>query len=463
MAINLPRGEGAFNRVRWFGLPNNRFRSFVALFLFAFYVYPKSAVSRLPMIVHRPLLFLLFFACNCVYAQGRLTMFTECECNQTLLKQELNYVNHSIDPVGAQINLFIVTTYLSNGGRVYDLSFKGQEELDGNELNFKVSTTAIMTGRERDELLTHRIELGLLGFLAGTPYADLATVELDAADLDAPEAAADSTAGEAASPDNWNNWIFDINARFNTEVESQRSLTDLHLRFDADQTTPEWRTRFRVGAFYRTQNVVQSDGTELTSFREDLWSNASVVRSISDHFSVGLFASGSSSTFRNIDLSTWLAPAIEYNFFSYDEVPFKEFTIAYRMGWRRNDYTEETIFLETRENLIRQAINADLRIRQRWGNIFAGISGGHFLNDFAKNRVSLSGRANVRLFKGLSFSVGGSYEIINDQISLPRGEASVEDVLLGQSQLATNFETDLSFGLNYTFGSLFNNVINTRL
>lgn len=56
-----------------------------------------------------------------------------------------------------------------------------------------------------------------------------------------------------------------------------------------------------------------------------------------------------------------------------------------------------------------------------------------------------------------------SDQIINDQISLPRGEASIEDILLGQSQLATNFETDLSFGLSYTFGSLYNNVINTRL
>ena len=88
---------------------------------------------------------------------------------------------------------------------------------------------------------------------------------------------------------------------------------------------------------------------------------------------------------------------------------------------------------------------------------------GNFLNDFSKNRISLRARANVRVIKGLSINASGSYEIINDQISLPRGEASIEDVLLGQSQLATNFEADLSFGVSYTFGSLFNNVINTRL
>lgn len=191
--------------------------------------------------------------------------------------------------------------------------------------------------------------------------------------------------------------------------------------------------------------------------------NASIVRSISDHWSIGFFNSLTSSTFRNIDYGIWVAPAIEYNIYNYDQVPFKEFTIAYRLGFSQNNYAEETVFFKTEENFLRHVLDMDLRIRQRWGQVFAGISAGNILSDFSKNRLSLQGRANVRLIKGLSFTMGGSYQIINDQISLPRGEASVEDVLLGQSQLATNFEADLSFGLSYTFGSLYNNVINTRL
>jgi hypothetical protein len=394
----------------------------------------------------------LFF----VSAQARLNLFTDCECNKTLLKQELQYVNHTIDPANAHVNLFIVTNYLSNGGRVYDLSFKGQEELSANQLRFKVATTAVMTSLERDELLTRRIKLGLAGFLAGTPYADL--VEVAVADV--PEEAA---VEEVETEDNWNNWIFDINASFRTEKESQRGKTDLRLGFEADRTTPELRIRFRPNFFYRTQTITQADGSELTSVRRDMWVNASIIKSIGSHWSVGLFNSMSSTTFRNIDYGLWLAPAIEYNLFNYDEVPFKEFTIAYRLGWTRNQYTEETVFFKTEESLARQVLNCDLRIRQRWGQVFAGMSAGNYLNDFAKNRFALNGRANIRLIKGLSFSVGGSYQIINDQISLPRGEASVEDILLGQSQLATNFETDVNFGLSYTFGSLFNNVINTRL
>jgi len=411
---------------------------------------------RLPFFAQYLVLICLFTATG-LSAQSRLNLFIDCQCNKTMLKQEINYVNHAIDPASAQVNLFIVTSFLSNGGKVFNLNFKGQHELEGNQLSFKLPVTAIMTGREVDEALTKRIKLGLAGFLAGTPYAALADVLVE---TPSEEAIAEE---EAAQEDNWNNWIFEVNARFNTAKESRRGRTDLRMGFEADRTTPELRIRFAPNYFYRKQTVTQTDGSALTSFRQDMWMNASIVKSIGDHWSVGFFNRMSSSTFRNIDYGVWVAPAIEYNFFNYNEVPFKEFTVAYRLGWTHNDYSEETIFLKMEESLLRQVLDADLRLRQRWGQLFAGISAGNYLNDFSKNRVSLSGRANIRLIKGLSFNVGGSYEIINDQISLPRGEASVEDILLGQSQLATNFEADLSFGLSYTFGSLYNNVINTRL
>ncbi|THH36495.1 hypothetical protein [Neolewinella litorea] len=391
------------------------------------------------------------------YGQKRLNLFTECDCNKTLLKQELNYVNHTIDPVSAQVNLFIVTNYLSNGGRVYDLQFKGQQELAGNSLNFKVSTTAVMTGLERDEYLNKRIELGLAGFLAGTDYADL--VDLTA---EVPEVNEQTADDDDEVVDNWNNWIFETRASFSADVESQRSRNDLRLGFEADRTTPDWRLRFSPNFYYRIEKI-NKDGGQLTSIRRDQWYEAKAIKSIGNHWSVGLFNSMNSSTYQNIDLGIRLSPAIEYNIFDYNQVPFKEFTIAYRLGWVRNVYTEETIFLKEEESLARQSLDVNLRLRQRWGSVFAGISAGNYMNDFKKNRLSLDARADVRLIKGLSFNVGGSYNIINDQISLAKGEASIEDILLGQAQLATNYSADIRFGFSYTFGSLYNNVINTRL
>ena len=410
---------------------------------------------------------LLFLVATAGYGQTRLNLFTDCDCNKTLLKQELDYVNHTIDPVTAQVNLFIVTNYLSNGGRVYDLQFKGQQELAENSLSFKVSTTAVMTDLERDEYLNKRIELGLAGFLAGTSYADLVDLTAQAPPepevTDEEEEADGGGGGGGGSGDGWNNWIFETSASFSGSKESQRSRTQVRLGFEADRTTPDWRIRFSPNFFYRVEKINQSQGEPIISVRRDQWFDGKVVKSISNHWSVGILGSANSSTYRNINLGIFVAPAVEYNIFDYNQVPFKEFTVAYRLGWVRNTYTDTTVFLVDQESLVRQSLDIDLRLRQRWGQVFAGISAANYLDDFKKNRLSLNARADVRVIKGLSFNVGGSYEIINDQISLPAREISEQDRLLGIIQLATSYNAEVSVGFSYTFGSLFNNVINTRL
>ena len=394
------------------------------------------------------------------YGQQRLNLFTDCECNKTLLKQELDYVNHTIDPVSAQVNLFIVTNYLSNGGRVYDLQFKGQQELAENSLSFKVSTTAVMTSLERDEYLNKRIELGLAGFLAGTEYAELVDLTAQAP----PEPAGEvEEVEEDQEGDGWDSWIFEAFTRFSFEQESQRSETKIRAGFEADRTTPDWRLRFSPNLFYQFREVARADGEVAVFLRRDQWFNGKVVKSLNNHWSVGILANANASTFTNIDLGLFIAPAIEYNIFDYNEVPFKEFTIAYRVGPAYNNYIDTTVLLETEEFLVRQSLDVDLRLRQRWGRVDIGVSGANYLGDFSQNRFSIEVNTSVRVIKGLSLSFGGSYEIINDQINLPLQEVSEQDRLLGATQLATSYSADISFGFSYTFGSLFNNVINTRL
>ena len=52
---------------------------------------------------------------------------------------------------------------------------------------------------------------------------------------------------------------------------------------------------------------------------------------------------------------------------------------------------------------------------------------------------------------------------MKDQIYLPREDISDEDILLERRQLGTDFEYSLDFGLSFTFGSRFNNVVNPRM
>ena len=64
--------------------------------------------------------------------------------------------------------------------------------------------------------------------------------------------------------------------------------------------------------------------------------------------------------------------------------------------------------------------------------------------------------------KGLSLDVRGNYSKINNQISLPRGDASLEDILLRRREIQPQYSYNFSIGLSYRFGSIYNNAINPR-
>ena len=72
------------------------------------------------------------------------------------------------------------------------------------------------------------------------------------------------------------------------------------------------------------------------------------------------------------------------------------------------------------------------------------------------------GNINIRVRRGLSLTLSGSGSRIHDQIFLPRADQSDEDVLLRRQQLATDFDYRFSVGLTYSFGSIYNNVVNSR-
>jgi hypothetical protein len=62
----------------------------------------------------------------------------------------------------------------------------------------------------------------------------------------------------------------------------------------------------------------------------------------------------------------------------------------------------------------------------------------------------------------LELNVNGGVERIKDQIHLARGGATDEEVLLRRRELGTEWRYRLGLSLSYTFGSIFNNVVNPR-
>ncbi|MBW6499293.1 MAG: hypothetical protein K0B09_12955, partial [Bacteroidales bacterium] len=191
--------------------------------------------------------------------------------------------------------------------------------------------------------------------------------------------------------------------------------------------------------------------------------SAYVVKSLTDHWSLGIFSSGLSSTFHNLDFNADLVPAIEWSLFPYEEATRRSVTLAYRMGYGYNNYMETTIFNKDEEWIWAQSLEATIRFQQPWGNVRAGVTGSHFFDDLSKNRAQIYTNVNLRIVQGLSLNFYGNYEIINDLVAIPAGDRSLEEVLLARSQQATSYSVSGSVGLSYTFGSRFSAAYNPRL
>jgi hypothetical protein len=70
---------------------------------------------------------------------------------------------------------------------------------------------------------------------------------------------------------------------------------------------------------------------------------------------------------------------------------------------------------------------------------------------------------SLRVAKGLQVSFYGGASLIHDQLGLIK-EAYLtnEAIILQRKELATQYQYYSQIGLTYTFGSIYNNVVNPR-
>ena len=411
------------------------------------------------MFSKKKLKYLLLFLClNTLITHSQteekksINFFVECNCDKNYIMQEINGVNHVRDQALANVRLFIYDLANASGGRNYKLEFTGTDSFRDIKQNMTFNSSANMTPDDVRKRLVWRIKKGLLKYIVHSNLANRVVYRIKGK----------TEQEDIEQYDPWHNWIFEVYGQAKFNKEASRKKFEYKIGLESDHITDDWRIRANFQLSQLNSEFIRNDNT-FTSERKRYWGNASIVRSLSNHWSAGVFTNFRYDTFANINFATGFSPAVEYNIFPYSEVLKREITFAYRIGFFYNDYIETTIFDENSELIFNHSFNINLRYRQPWGNVSANLRASSFLEEFSKNRLQLNGNLSVRIFKGFSVRFSGNMQFISDQINLPSGDASLEDVLLQQKQIATNFDLGLSVGVTYTFGSAFNNVINTRL
>ncbi|MEQ8947228.1 MAG: hypothetical protein RIC90_07110 [Balneola sp.] len=390
-----------------------------------------------------------------------MTVYIDCRgCDDDFVRSEVNYVNFVRDQSVAEVQLLVTLQRTGGGGFQFTLDYIGLGEFEGKDNTILF----ISPQSDTDELMRNRlvkyVKLGLVNYLS---EKDIIT-DLEVFYVGSNETGA-SSSEEITDP--WNGWNFELGANANLSGEQSRENYRLNGSFEAQRTTENWKVRFDYWQNYNKRVFISTDSLgneereEFTTEEQNVF--GLVGRSLSDHWTIGSYFRGQSSTQNNIDLRIAATPTIEFSLFPYSEFNRRAITIRYGMLAEQNFYSDTTIFGESEEFLFRQELNIEAEYTQPWGGIDGEIRLGNYMHDFSKNRLNFNLRVNMRVSRIFSFNVSGRYSVINDQLSIPAGDFSDAEILLNLRNQATSYNFGASFGFEINFGSVYNNVVNSRL
>lgn len=392
-------------------------------------------------------------------APPAVRVFLDCAsgCDSTYIRKELNFVDHVRDREVADVHILITAEGAGGGGRLYTISFMGLRGFAGTNDTATFLTLQADTDDDVRRGLVRVLKLGLIRYVTSSSIRDSLEVTYRPP-LQKAQAA-------QTTIDPWNFWVFRLRGNVSTSGEESQTTVRLSSSVTASRVTEDWKLSASGSGNYRRSRFSFDDEDEedYVAISRDSSASGLIVKSLGAHWGAGGRVSMATSTYNNQRLTLGAFPAIEYNIYPYEESTRRQLTFTYSLGLRRFNYHELTIYGKMEETAFSHAFAVNWDLQEPWGNLDLRFDASQFIPDGYKYRLAIDGDADVRLFKGFSLSLSGSASRIRNQIYLPAEGATDEEVLLRLRQIATGYDYFFSVGISYTFGSVFNNAVNSRL
>jgi hypothetical protein len=266
---------------------------------------------------------------------------------------------------------------------------------------------------------------------------------------------------ETVTTDTWNSWVFSAGLDGSLNGEKSYKSSSVYGNLSANRVTEKNKFMFSY-SYSWSEARYDIDSEIIQSLSRNQYANILYVKGLNEHWSLGVTEYTKSSIYSNYDLSVIIRPAIEYDIYPYSESTRRQLRLMYSIGGEYANYHDTTIYNKTVETLGSQAFSASYSVVEKWGSVNLSLYWNNYLNDFSKYNLSLYGGISLRIAKGLRFNIFGGASLVHDQLSLEKGGATYEETLLRRKEIATQYTYFTSFGLSYTFGSIYNNAVNPR-
>jgi hypothetical protein len=386
---------------------------------------------------------------------GALKIFLDGDFDKTYIKENFTVVNYVRDRLLADVHIQLTTMRTASGGRKFTMEFIGQNQYKAWQDTIIFFLESNFSKDEKRLLVYQKLKLGLVPYLLKTPYASKLTLNIEG-----------QNNNEETKTDAWNHWVFNIYAGgFSSGAKSYNQL-NTWSGFSVSRVTEKLKIENSVNGNFM-QNIYRSyDGDSL--IYSDTTQNYGyglynlTTKSIGNHWGIGGFMKIKQSSYNNLKLQISITPAIEYNVFPYSEASKKQLRFLYFIGPKWNTYFDTTVFLKTQELVYEQTLQAHYKHITKWGQFNLSAFYSNYFQDFSLLDFGFDIGTQVRLVKGLSLGIDGKVSFPRDQITLRKGSTSSVDLYTRQRELQTDYSYFVNIRLSYTFGSIYNNVVNPR-
>jgi hypothetical protein len=369
------------------------------------------------------------------------------------IRKEIPFINYVRDIKDACVYILSTHQRTGSGGNEYTYFLVGQNQNAGMRDTISFVSAPDATYEEIRQKEVNVLKLGLMRYIANTPLAQYIQINFT------------EPISTTVSTDKWDSWVFkaSLSGWFNGQATYKSN--NIYSRFTANRITEDWKINLRASYSYGIEKFDIEDESGISTVTSQTNSkslSALVVKSMTDHWSYGGSVYFGSSTYSNLDRSISVMPGIEYDIFPYSQSTRKQLRILYSIGYNYFNYIDTTVYNMTEEGHAQHSINVAYAVVQKWGQIDISSEYSNYLYDWSKNNVSIYTNFSLRVIKGLSLNFSGGASLLHDQLGLAKSGATTEEILLKQKELATQFQYYGSFGVTYTFGSIYNNVVNPR-
>ncbi len=342
-----------------------------------------------------------------VERQSAVKVYPDGGFDWDYMKDCIPYVDYVRDRTDADLYLLITSQVTGSGGYEYTIMIVGQEQFAGMSDTLVHCVGAAEAWEIERAGVVGALKMALMRYVGRTPIGENITIGYR------------SEAKMKAASDPWDRWVFSLSCSpsvSGSQVDESRYFSG---SVSADRVTRDLKLSFRAYSSYsESEQTLPSKTVHLIRRRNSF--DALVVKSVGEHWGVGLIGDGLVQSYQNKKSYYDISPAVEFSIFPYSQSTRRELALFAQIVYTDVVYQEATIYDKLEENLLSYRISVPAYIKEPWGTIHSSVSWQQYFHDGSIYRLSISPMISFQVTKGLWFNVHGQL------LSAPRPDRSAE-------------------------------------